>query len=88
MALNKKIVNDRGVETNYHRIAHVTIDGNIMSCSVESYVSPEYRELNKPADFYNYQFDITIEEEESMGIRALCYKKIKEMDAWLLSIDC
>mgnify|MGYP003291983311 CR=1 FL=1 len=88
MALNKSIINDKGIETTYHKIAHVTLNGNEVSCTVNSYISPEYRVNDKPADFSYYHFTITVEEEESMGIRALCYNKLKKMDDWLLSIDC
>lgn len=88
MALNKILVNDNGIQTTYHRITHVSLNDNQVSCCVESYVSPEYRISNKPADASYYYFTISVEEEESMGIRALCYTKLKEMDEWVLSTDC
>ena len=88
MALNKIIINDSGIQTTYHKITHISLNNNEVSCDVESFVSPEYRENNKPASSSYYHFTITLEEEESMGIRALCYTKLKEMDEWLLSTDC
>ena len=88
MALNKQIINDRGIETNYHKVARVVVDNNHVSCIVNSYTSPDYRTAEKPADFSQYNFTITIEEEESMGIRALCYTKLKELGTWIGAIDC
>ena len=88
MALNKIIINDSGIQTTYHKITHISLNNNEVSCDVESFVSPEYRENNRPASSSYYHFTITLEEEESMGIRALCYTKLKEMDEWLLSTDC
>ena len=88
MALNKQLVNDKGIVTNYHKVSYVTLDNSILHCSVESYVSPGYRELEKHADTSYFSFDITIGEEESMGIRALCYTKIKELADWADATDC
>lgn len=88
MALNKIFINDNGIQTTYHKITHVSLNDNQVVCCVESYVSPEYRISNKPAETSYYYFTISLEEEESMGIRALCYTKLKEMDKWLLSTDC
>lgn len=88
MALNKQLVNNNGVVTNYHRVSHVSLDNNILHCSVDSYVSSEYRELEKHADTSHFSFNITIEEEESMGIRALCYTKIKGLKDWADAADC
>jgi hypothetical protein len=88
MALNKQLINDNGVITNYHRVSHVNLSDNILDCSIQSYVSSEYRELEKYADTSYFSFDITVEEEEAMGIRALCYTKIKEMADWADATDC
>ena len=88
MALSKTAISTEGFSTNYHKIDEVCIKNNILSCVVGSYVSKEYRELNQPAKYYFFDFNITLEEEESMGIRQLAYKKIKELEEWKDAIDC
>ena len=88
MALNKTLINNQGVATNYHRVSHVSLRDNNLDCIVESYVSKDYRELDRSADNSFFSFHITIEEEESMGIRQLCYTKIKELPEWSDAEDC
>jgi hypothetical protein len=88
MALMKELTNEKGIVTNYHKISGVNLDENRVYCRLESYVSRDYREADKPADFSIFDFDITLEEEESMGIRALCYTKIKALEFWADATDC
>jgi hypothetical protein len=95
MALIKAITNDLGITTNYHKVGRVSLtevsgrkEGTYISFDVESYVSKDYRDQNKPAGISNFRFEITLEEEESMGIRALCYTKLKETEAWQDAEDC
>lgn len=88
MALLKSITNEKGVTTTYHKVSDVTLYNNTLSCIIESYVSEIYRELNQNADSYAFTFDISVEEEESMGIRALCYTKIKNLYPWSDAEDC
>lgn len=88
MALYKSITDEKGVITTYHRVANATLRNSELSCILDSYVSQDYRELEKPADSHYYSFSITVEEEESMGIRQICYKKIKEMPEWEGAVDC
>lgn len=88
MALAKAITNDQGITTNYHKISRVSLMDDRLGCSIDSYVSKDYRDLDKHADSDTFRFNITVEEEESMGIRALCYTKIKELDAWKDATDC
>ena len=88
MAICKEKISNSGVATNYHRISNVLLDGSDLDCSLESYVSAEYRAKNRPAERKSYTFQITVEEEESMGIRALCYSKIKELEEWKDAKDC
>jgi hypothetical protein len=88
MALNKALTNDQGIVTNYHKVSRVSLDGGRLNCNIDSYVSKDYRDAGKPADSSVFRFKITLEEEESMGIRALCYKKIKELDDWKDAEDC
>lgn len=88
MALSKSITNEMGVVTTYHKIQNVSLYESDLHCMLNSYVSKDYRKLNKPAENATFNFPITVEEEESMGIRALCYKKIKELDEWSDAVDC
>ena len=88
MALQKEIVSREGFVTTYHKVNEVSVRDNSLNCVVNSYVSHEYRELDRPADRRFFDFEITIEEEESMGIRKLAYAKIKELEDWSDAIDC
>lgn len=88
MALCKQQIAKNGVATNYHRVSHVFLDGNRLNCTLESYVSADYREKEQVAERKTYYFEITVEEEESMGIRKLCYSKIKQMPEWSDAEDC
>ena len=89
MALCKPHINpDTGVITNYHRISSVSVRNGSLSCGLEGYVSKEYRDHGISVEYQTYLFDITVEEEESMGIRQLAYKKIKELSEWKDAEDC
>jgi hypothetical protein len=88
MALAKELTNEKGIVTNYHKISSVDLRDNWLYCRVESYVSKDYRDAEQSADSSMFTFDITVEEEESMGIRALCYTKIKALDEWADATDC
>ena len=88
MALLLNRTSDAGIITNYHKIGHLSMNRNRVHCSIDSYVSEEYREAERPADTAMIMLDITVEEEESMGIRQLCYTKIKELPAWADATDC
>jgi hypothetical protein len=88
MALAKELVNEKGIVTNYHRVSQANLGDDVLTCFVESYVSRDYREAEQSAASSVFRFDITVEEEESMGIRALCYSKIKALDAWSDAADC
>lgn len=82
MALLKNIKTDQGFIISYHKISQLSLQDNTLMCHIESYVSKEYRDLERPAQSDFYSFEITVEEEESMGIRQLAYKKIKELPEW------
>ena len=82
MALLKNIKSTEGFVTSYHKIQSVALNDNILHCHVDSYVSKEYRNLERPAQSNFYSFEITVEEEESMGIRQLAYSKLKELPEW------
>lgn len=88
MALQKDIISREGFTTNYHKIKEITLHDNLLNVVVNSYVSHEYREFERPADRQDFNFEITIEEEESMGIRQLAYTKIKERPEWEGAEDC
>ena len=88
MALAKELINEKGVTTNYHKISNVNLMDNRLHCRIESYVSKDYRDAEQAADSSTFNFDVTVAEEESMGIRALCYSKIKALESWADAIDC
>jgi hypothetical protein len=88
MALLQNIQYPNGTETNYHKINYVTLNDQEVTCELKSYTSIDYRKVNKSADSSYYHFTITVEEEESMGIRALCYTKIKSLPEWEDAEDC
>ena len=88
MALTKTITTHLGYNTSYHKISELSLNNSILSCLLTSYVSHEYRELERPALRKSYNFQISLEEEESMGIRQLAYKKLKELPEWADAIDC
>ena len=88
MALAKEQTNSAGVVTNYHKIGTVNLRDNNLVCILNSYVSKEYRDLQRSVVSTNFLFNISVEEEESMGIRQLCYKKIKELPNWADAKDC
>ena len=88
MALTKELTNEKGIVTTYHKISHVNMFRNQVHCGIDSYVSKDYRDAEQPADSSVFRFDITVAEEESMGIRALCYNKIKALEAWSDAVDC
>lgn len=90
MALFQSKTNEQGVITSYHKVGMVSLyDDNSLSFAMKSYVSKEYREACEiPVEENYYFFTCTVEEEESMGIRQLCYKKLKETEEWAEAIDC
>ena len=88
MALFKNKISERGIITNYHRFSKVSLQDGILSATLESYPSAEYRQTAEPAEIENYNFSITVQEEESMGIRALCYTKLKTYSQWNDAEDC
>lgn len=88
MALLKELTNEKGIVTTYHKISRVNLARNQVHCGIDSYVSKDYRDAEQPADSSMFSFGITVAEEESMGIRALCYNKIKALEAWSDAADC
>ena len=88
MALLKEKINERGIITNYHKIGNASLRNNFLYFELESYPSEEYRHKASPAVVELHDFVITLEEEESMGIRQLCYSKLKTKPEWEDAIDC
>ena len=88
MALLKEKIDERGIVTNYHKIGNASLRGSFLYFELESYPSEEYRHKASPAVIELHDFVITVEEEESMGIRKLCYSKLKTMEEWKSSVDC
>lgn len=88
MALRKQHINEQGIITDYHKVGSVTLRDGTLTFLLDSYVSKDYRNAEQCADSSVFRFDITVEEEESMGIRALCYSKIKELEDWSDAVDC
>lgn len=91
MALYKEMTNpENGAISNYHRIGSVTVENEILNCVLISYASREYRENEngRGIEVQNLRFHISIEEEESMGVRQLAYKKIKTLSDWEDAEDC
>ena len=89
MALFKEKVNPKtGAVSTYHKIAYASVLDDILQCEVASYASKEFREHGKSLEKIIFDFNITVEEEESMGIRQLAYKKLKELPEWEDAEDC
>lgn len=88
MALLKVITSDNGIQTTYHRIEDLLLKDFTLICSLGSYVSEEYAQNNLPAFIDSVDFSITLEEEESAGIRQLAYTKLKELPEWSDAVDC
>ena len=88
MALCKEKIHPNGITTFYHRVSLVSVSGNTLYVELVSYVSQNYRTQGQPANFEEMEFEITLEEEESMGVRQLAYKKIKELPEWEGAEDC
>ena len=96
MALNKKIIKDNGVETNYHRITQVNFsitefdstESKYLSVRITSYLNEEYRDNNKPIDEQYFNFMLAADEDVATDIRALAYEKIKILPEWVDATDC
>ena len=89
MALYKEKTNhNTGVVTKYHKFHTVSLTDNTLYCVLLSYTSKNYRLNGENTDTETYLFQITVEEEEAMGIRQLAYKKLKELVEWTGAEDC
>ena len=91
MALKKTFVKENGISTSYHKISNVTVrstDSLSLRVQVTSYLNEEYREKEQEIETLFYTFDLTSEEEDSMGARKLAYAKLKTLDEWAGAEDC
>jgi hypothetical protein len=88
MALCKEYMTRRGSTAVYHRVREVMFRDGRLKCVLVSYASKEDRELHRVLGTTPFAFTLTAEEEVSGGIRELCYRKIKESEAWADAEDC
>jgi hypothetical protein len=88
MAIAKTQILENGATVTYHKIGSVHLCCGVIKCNLLSYESPETRAEDFPLSAKAFKLTATTEEEESMGIRALCYKKIKELPDWADAEDC
>lgn len=88
MAFTKDFITKEGITTTYHKIGTLHLMGDVIKCNVISYEDEEARAEDRPFITRSFKLFMTVEEEESMGIRALCYKKLKELPEWADAEDC
>ena len=88
MAIEKEYIDDRWVITNYHKICVASVRDNNLTFDLWSFPNIDYRKTARAATITSHHFEITIEEEESMGIRQLCYTKLKTDPSWADAEDC
>lgn len=93
MALRKTITDPQGNTTTYHRVGHISfIPTRYRPCRVTfellSFATADFKVPNRPLSGFRYTFDVSSDEESSMGIRTLCYTKLKELEEWADAEDC
>ena len=90
MALSKKITQEDGVTTEYHRILYVQNTYNShVSIAVLSLVSAEAREQEKEGDFKPYQRAVTYETEDYTDMTAeQAYDYLKTLPEFEGAEDC
>ena len=104
MALKKLFVQDNGISTEYHKVNRVNLidrngeyprEFNIdeksslkLDVVVVSFLNEEYREKGHSINTNIYSFNITKDEEETLGIRKLAYVKLKTLDIFADAEDC
>ena len=91
MALKKTFVKENGISTSYHKISNATVratDTLSLRVQLTSYLNEEYREKEQEIETLFYTFDLTSEEEDSMGVRKLAYAKPKTLEEWADAEDC
>jgi hypothetical protein len=93
MALRKTITDQYGITTSYHRVGYISYSPSRhrpckLTFEVLSFVSDDFSTPTRPLNRCKYTVDVSVEEEESMGLRALCYTKLKEIEEWADAEDC
>lgn len=93
MALRKTITDQRGNTTVYHRVGFISFDpARHRPCRVTfellSFATSDFKVPNRPLSRFKYTFDVSSDEESTMGIRTLCYTKLKEIEEWADAEDC
>lgn len=93
MALRKTITDRYGITTSYHRVGYISYSPSRhrpcrLTFEVLSFVSDDFSTPTRPLNRCKYTVDVSVEEEESMGLRALCYTKLKEIEEWADAEDC
>lgn len=94
MALAKKITNENGVETNYHKIERIAVinKGEIptMIVSVKSFVNEDIRknDVELSASETTHRFSATKEELEKLSIFDIAYTSLKSTELFSGSADC
>lgn len=94
MALKKEIIQENGISTTYHKISLINLrtnndeTENTLVISVESFLNEEYRNKNQSIFSTGYIFNIQPDEDINVGIRALGYQKLKELEVFDSAEDC
>lgn len=92
MAISKEIIKENGIVSNYHKISSITLstfdDDNRLTILIDSFFNKEYRNKNCAIDNMSYVFSIKNSEDENLSIRALGYKKLKELEIFKDAVDC
>jgi hypothetical protein len=103
MALNKTIIDNRGVATSYHKIANLSIAKRIAKINngddetviynlrpqVASYISEEIRQTSEQLNvtITPYSLDCTYDELNTTPAFALAYAKLKDTEQFKDAID-
>lgn len=87
MALEKQMVSEKGIQTNYHNIECINKKKNSVDIFVRSYVGKEIREYSVDMCIMcrPYTFDCTPEDEISYE---KAYEKLKTLEEFEGATDC
>ena len=93
MALRKTITDQRGNTVCYHRVGYTSFNPTRhrpcqVTFEVHCFASDDFSVPQRPLARFKYTFDVTSTEEDTMGIRKLCYTKLKELEEWADAEDC
>lgn len=99
MALNKEIINTKGIITSYHKVGNFSITKRVtkedaIEClictNVKSFVSEEYRRISEDNSVSNrdYHLKAALEEVAQTPIYELIYNKLKEQTDFFEATNC